>query len=88
MSAGAPESRRDSERAVADSSPDDGLFHAPVSLDRVAGVEIGLSWSWLLILGLIVWSLAATVFPSRVPDSPTPRIWRWEPARRRCSSSA
>jgi len=54
---------RSSDRAGA--SPDEGLFHASVSLGRVAGVEVGLNWSWLLIAGLTVWSLAATVFPGQ-----------------------
>jgi Zn-dependent protease len=43
----------------------EGLFHASVSLGRVAGVEIGVNWSWLLIVGLMVASLAATVFPEQ-----------------------
>ena len=28
-------------------------------LGRVAGIDIGAHWSWLLVFGLIVWSLAA-----------------------------
>ena len=36
-------------------------------LGRVAGIEIGANWSWLLVVGLIVWSLAAGVFPSVNP---------------------
>ena len=55
------------ERDRAASSRGEGPFHATVSLGRVAGVEIGLNWSWLLILGLVVWSLAATVFPEQSP---------------------
>jgi len=38
-----------------------------VTLGRVAGVEIGLNWSWLVIFGLITWSLGATVFPDANP---------------------
>lgn len=38
-----------------------------LSLGRIAGVKIGLHWSWLVILALIVWSLAAGVFPSQNP---------------------
>jgi hypothetical protein len=38
-----------------------------VSLGRVGGVEVRISWSWLVILALIVWSLADGVFPSQNP---------------------
>ena len=36
-------------------------------LGRVAGIEIGANWSWLLVVALIVWSLAAGVFPQSNP---------------------
>jgi Zn-dependent protease len=36
-------------------------------LGRVAGIEIGAHWSWLLVVALIVWSLADGVFPSVNP---------------------
>jgi Zn-dependent protease/CBS domain-containing protein len=36
-------------------------------LGRVAGIDIGAHWSWLLVFGLIVWSLAAGVFPTTNP---------------------
>lgn len=57
-----PESRGPSRRA-----PDGGLFHASFSLGRVAGVPIGVNWSWLLVLLLVTWSLAAAVFPDQNP---------------------
>ena len=43
-------------------------FRSTVRLGKVAGVEIGVNWTWLLVFGLIVWSLAAEVFPSVAPD--------------------
>ena len=49
------------------SAPDGGLFHASFSLGRVAGVPIGVNWSWLLVLVLVTWSLAAAVFPEQNP---------------------
>jgi Zn-dependent protease/CBS domain-containing protein len=49
------------------SSGDDSAFRPSISLGRVAGVEVGLHWSWLLIVGLLVWSLATVVFPDRQP---------------------
>jgi Zn-dependent protease/predicted transcriptional regulator len=36
-------------------------------LGRLAGVEIGIHWSWALIFALIVWSLADVVFPETNP---------------------
>lgn len=36
-------------------------------LGRLAGVEIGINWSWLLIFALITWSLAGAVFPESTP---------------------
>jgi Zn-dependent protease/CBS domain-containing protein len=36
-------------------------------LGRVAGIEIDAHWSWLLVVVLIVWSLAAGVFPETNP---------------------
>jgi Zn-dependent protease/CBS domain-containing protein len=38
-----------------------------VRLGRLAGVEIGIHWSWALIFALIVWSLADAVFPETNP---------------------
>jgi Zn-dependent protease len=43
-------------------------FKSTVRLGSVAGVEIGVNWTWLLVFGLIVWSLSAVVFPSVAPD--------------------
>ena len=43
------------------------IFHASVRLGRVAGVEVGLNWSWFVIVGLIVASLALQVFPTQNP---------------------
>ena len=36
-------------------------------LGRLAGVEIGIHWSWALIFALLVWSLADGVFPETNP---------------------
>jgi Zn-dependent protease len=37
--------------------------NASISLGRVAGIRIGINWSWLVAFALIAWSLADTVFP-------------------------
>jgi Zn-dependent protease len=36
-------------------------------LGRIAGIEIGVNWSWLLVVALVVWSLADGVFPETNP---------------------
>jgi Zn-dependent protease/CBS domain-containing protein len=36
-------------------------------LGRIAGIEIGVNWSWLAAFALITWSLAAGVFPNEDP---------------------
>jgi len=36
-------------------------------LCQIAGIRIGINWSWLIVFALIVWSLAAAVFPSQNP---------------------
>jgi Zn-dependent protease/CBS domain-containing protein len=38
-----------------------------VGLGRIAGIRIGVNWSWLVVFALIVWSLAVGVFPSQNP---------------------
>jgi Zn-dependent protease/CBS domain-containing protein len=34
-------------------------------LGRIAGIRIGVNWSWLVVFALIVWSLASAVFPGQ-----------------------
>lgn len=34
-------------------------------LGRAFGIEIGANWTWLIVFGLIVWSLGTSVFPSQ-----------------------
>jgi Zn-dependent protease len=36
-------------------------------LGRIAGIRIGLHWSWLVVLGLMIWTLSETVFPRQNP---------------------
>jgi Zn-dependent protease len=36
-----------------------------LTLGRIAGIEIGVHYSWLLIAGLVAWSLAGGHFPGR-----------------------
>jgi Zn-dependent protease/CBS domain-containing protein len=34
---------------------------------RIAGIRIGINWSWLVVFALIAWSLATAVFPDQNP---------------------
>ncbi len=36
-------------------------------LGRIAGVEVGLNWSWAIVFALSIWSLEASVFPDQAP---------------------
>ncbi len=36
-------------------------------IGRIAGIRIGINWSWLVVFALIVWSLATVVFPAQNP---------------------
>lgn len=48
---------------------------ASVRLGRVAGIEVGLHWSLAIVFAFIVWTLAAQVLPSVVPDQPQSAYW-------------
>ena len=37
------------------------------TLGRIAGVRIAINWTWAIVFGLIVWSLADSVFPDTNP---------------------
>ena len=62
-------------------------MHATFSLGRIAGVEIGVNWSWAIVFALIVWSLASAVFPSQNPGLLERRVPRDGRSSRRSSSS-
>jgi Zn-dependent protease len=49
-----------------------GPFAPTFGLGRVAGVEIGINWTWILIFALIVWSLAGVQFPAAAPGRSWP----------------
>jgi Zn-dependent protease/CBS domain-containing protein len=38
-----------------------------ISLGRIAGIRIGINWSWLVVFALITWTLAAGIFPESNP---------------------
>ena len=46
-----------------------------VSLGRIAGIEIHIDPSWLVIFGLVLWSMSAVYLPSQVPGAAVPATW-------------
>jgi Zn-dependent protease len=50
-----------------DGAEDDADMRPTFRLGRIAGVEIGVNWSWAIVFGLIAWSLGARVFPAEEP---------------------
>ncbi len=48
---------------------------ASVRLGKIAGVEIGLHYSWFLVFVLVSWSLAVSFLPDRYPGWSAPTYW-------------
>jgi Zn-dependent protease/predicted transcriptional regulator len=48
---------------------------ADIRLGRIAGVPVAASWSLLVILGLITWTLGAAVLPDAAPQAPAAAVW-------------
>src|ERR1043166_5162972 len=46
-----------------------------VLIGRVVGIPIYLHFSWLIIFGLIVWTLSTGYFPAHYPDLPASSYW-------------
>lgn len=46
-----------------------------VQIARVIGIPIYLHFSWLVIFGLIVWTLSTGYFPAQYPDLPASSNW-------------
>jgi len=46
-----------------------------VQIARVMGIPIYLHFSWLIIFGLIVWTLSTGYFPAHYPDLPATSYW-------------
>jgi Zn-dependent protease/predicted transcriptional regulator len=44
------------------------MFRKPLTLFRMFGFAVRIDWSWIIILALVLWSLAGTVFPTQYPD--------------------
>jgi Zn-dependent protease/CBS domain-containing protein len=46
-----------------------------IQIARVIGIPIYLHFSWLIIFGLIVWTLSTGYFPAHYPDLPPSSYW-------------
>jgi Zn-dependent protease/CBS domain-containing protein len=43
------------------------VLRPSITLGRIGGVAVGVNWTWLIVFGVSVWSLAAEVFPATNP---------------------
>jgi Zn-dependent protease len=50
-------------------------MESSVRLGRIAGIEIGVNWTWVFVFALVVWSLATAVFPDRNPGLSDGDYW-------------
>ena len=46
-----------------------------IQIARVIGIPIYLHFSWLILFGLIVWTLSTGYFPAHYPDLPASSYW-------------
>lgn len=46
-----------------------------ITLGRFFGIPIGINWSWLIVFGLITWTLADSVFPDQNPGLSSGSYW-------------
>src|SRR4026207_250619 len=46
-----------------------------IQIARVIGIPIYLHFSWLIIFGLIAWTLSTGYFPAQSPDLPASSYW-------------
>lgn len=51
------------------------MMERDVRLGRIAGIEVGLNWSLLVVFWLIAWSLASGVFPELYPGQEATAYW-------------
>jgi Zn-dependent protease/CBS domain-containing protein len=48
---------------------------ASITLGRIAGIRIGINWSWLLVFALLTWSWATAIFPDQNPGLSDATYW-------------
>lgn len=50
-------------------------MESSVKLGKIAGIEIGIHYTWLIVFGLITWSLAVGFFPQNFPGMDMLTYW-------------
>jgi len=48
---------------------------ASFTLGRIAGIQIGINWSWLIVFALLTWSWATAIFPDQNPGLSDGTYW-------------
>lgn len=51
------------------------LFQGAWKIGKIMGIPIRVHFSWLIVFGLITWSLSTYYFPKAAPDLPTVSYW-------------
>ena len=51
------------------------VMKSSLRLGRVAGIDVGIHYTWLFAFALIAWSLAAGFFPSTIPGLAAATYW-------------
>jgi Zn-dependent protease len=54
---------------------DRGFFRGAWKIAVIMGIPIRIHFSWLIVFGLITWSLSTFYFPQAAPDLPTASYW-------------
>ncbi len=44
-------------------------------IGRIFGIGIEINFTWLIIFGLILWSVTADILPGKAPQATTPELW-------------
>src|ERR687891_1575526 len=51
------------------------MFRGSLVLGAIRGIPIRIHFTWLIIFGLLSWSLASGYFPQQYPDLPITAYW-------------
>ena len=51
------------------------MFRGSLVLGAIRGIPIRIHFTWLVIFGLLSWSLASGYFPEHYPDLPIAAYW-------------
>jgi len=52
-----------------------GVLHGAWKIGTVMGIPVRVHYSWLIVFGLITWSLSTFYFPQAAPDLPAASYW-------------